>query len=81
MSIRQHYGVPDAHLPGNAAAFPLHAGACHRVGDSPRLAELFQREKVNGTFVVHDVAADIYTVHDRQPKQKRIANCGNPFFR
>jgi beta-lactamase class D len=34
--------------------------------DSPRLAELFKREGVTGTFVVHDVAADTYTVHDRK---------------
>lgn len=34
--------------------------------ESPRLTELFQREGVRGTFVVHDVAADIYTVHDRK---------------
>lgn len=33
--------------------------------DSPQLAELFKREGVSGTFVVHDLAADTYTVHDR----------------
>lgn len=34
--------------------------------DSPQLAELFKREGVTGTFVVHDVAADTYMVHDRK---------------
>ncbi|MET0981406.1 MAG: penicillin-binding transpeptidase domain-containing protein, partial [Telluria sp.] len=34
--------------------------------DSPQLAELFRRDGVTGTFVVHDVAADTYTVHDRK---------------
>ncbi|MEN3274476.1 MAG: hypothetical protein V7631_266 [Massilia sp.] len=38
--------------------------------DSPQLAELFKREGVTGTFVVHDVAADTYTVHD--PERARV---------
>lgn len=39
--------------------------------DSPRLAELFEREGVRGTFVMHDVAADSYTVHDRRRADTR----------
>lgn len=34
--------------------------------ESAEVAALFEKEGVAGTFVVHDVAADRYTVHDRQ---------------
>ncbi|QNA88404.1 class D beta-lactamase [Massilia sp. Dwa41.01b] len=39
--------------------------------DSPQVARLFAQEGVKGTFIVHDVAADSYTVHDRQRAQTR----------
>lgn len=39
--------------------------------DSAQLAELFRREGVRGTFIVHDVAADSYTVHDRRRAETR----------
>lgn len=39
--------------------------------DSPQLAELFKREGVTGTFVVHDIAADTYTVHNRERARVR----------
>lgn len=38
---------------------------------SAQLAELFKREGVRGTFIVHDVAADSYTVHDRERAERR----------
>lgn len=34
--------------------------------DDAKIAELFERAGVTGTFVVHDVAANVYTGHDRQ---------------
>jgi beta-lactamase class D len=39
--------------------------------ESAQLAQLFKREGVNATFIVHDLAADSYTVHDRQRAQTR----------
>ena len=39
--------------------------------ESAQLSQLFKREGVNATFIVHDLAADTYTVHDRQRAQKR----------
>lgn len=40
--------------------------------ESPELARLFKREGVSGTFVVHDLANDHYTVHDRQRAHTRF---------
>ena len=40
--------------------------------DSPQLAQLFQQKGVTGTLVVHDVSADVYTVHDRARAQTRF---------
>lgn len=34
--------------------------------DDAKIAEMFDKAGVTGTFVVHDVAADVYTGHDRQ---------------
>lgn len=34
--------------------------------ESAPIAQLFKKEGVTGTFVVYDVAADTYTVHDRR---------------
>lgn len=34
--------------------------------EDARIDALFAKEGVRGTFVVHDVAADVYTVHDRK---------------
>jgi beta-lactamase class D len=34
--------------------------------DSPELARLFRQEGITGTFIVHDLANDRYTVHDRK---------------
>lgn len=34
--------------------------------ESPQLDQLFKQEGVTGTFVLHDVAADTYTVHNRK---------------
>jgi beta-lactamase class D len=39
--------------------------------ESTQLAQLFKKEGVTGTFVVHDVTADVYTVHDRKRAQTR----------
>jgi beta-lactamase class D len=39
--------------------------------ESTQLAQLFKKEGVTGTFVVHDVAADVYTVHDRKRAETR----------
>lgn len=39
--------------------------------ESPQLAQLFKIEGVTGTFVVHDVTADVYTVHDRKRAETR----------
>jgi beta-lactamase class D len=39
--------------------------------ESAQLTQLFKREGVNATFIVHDLAADTYTVHDRRRAQKR----------
>jgi len=39
--------------------------------ESAQLARLFEKEGVRGTFVVHDVAADSYTVHDRARAETR----------
>ena len=39
--------------------------------ESAQLAQLFKKEGIAGTFVVHDVSADVYTVHDRQRAQTR----------
>jgi len=40
--------------------------------ESAPIAALFKAQGVTGTFVVHDVAADIYTVHDRQRANTRF---------
>lgn len=40
--------------------------------ESAQLAELFKKEGVAGTIVVHDVSADIYTVHDRKRAETRF---------
>lgn len=39
--------------------------------ESTQLAEMFRKEGVTGTFVVHDVSADTYTVHDRKRAETR----------
>lgn len=39
--------------------------------ESTRVAQLFRQEGVSGTFIVHDVAADVYTVHDRKRAETR----------
>lgn len=39
--------------------------------ESAQLAQLFKKEGVAGTFIVHDVSADAYTVHDRKRAQTR----------
>ena len=39
--------------------------------ESAQLSQLFKREGVNATFIVHDLAADTYTVHDRERSQRR----------
>lgn len=39
---------------------------------SPQLAQLFQQKGVTGTFIVHDVSADVYTVHDRARAETRF---------
>lgn len=39
--------------------------------ESGPIAALFAQEGVTGTFVVHDVAADVYTVHDRERANRR----------
>ena len=40
--------------------------------DSAQLAQLFMKQGVHGTLVVHDVSADVYTVHDRPRAEKRF---------
>ena len=40
--------------------------------DSAPIGELFRKEGVRGTFVVHDVAADTYTGHDRERADTRF---------
>lgn len=39
--------------------------------ESAELARLFRQEGVSGTFIVHDLAADRYTVHDRKRAETR----------
>lgn len=39
--------------------------------ESPQLARLFKEEGVSGTFIVHDLARDSYTVHDRRRAETR----------
>jgi beta-lactamase class D len=39
--------------------------------ESVQLARLFQQEGVQGTFIVHDVSRDAYTVHDRARAETR----------
>jgi beta-lactamase class D len=39
--------------------------------ESPELARLFRQENVSGTFIVHDLAQDSYTVHDRRRAEMR----------
>ena len=39
--------------------------------ESAQLAQLFRQEGVRGTFIVHDVSQDTYTVHDRQRAETR----------
>lgn len=39
--------------------------------ESPELARLFRQENVSGTFIVHDLAQDSYTVHDRRRAETR----------
>jgi len=39
--------------------------------ESAELARLFKQEGVSGTFIVHDLAADRYTVHDRKRAETR----------
>lgn len=39
--------------------------------ESAELARLFRQEGVSGTFIVHDLAADRYTVHDRKRAEVR----------
>ncbi|KQQ86744.1 class D beta-lactamase [Massilia sp. Leaf139] len=39
--------------------------------EDARLAKLFKQENVRGSFVVHDLANDSYTVHDRERAQTR----------
>lgn len=39
---------------------------------SPQLAQLFKQQGVTGTFVVHDVSSDVYTVHDRVRAETRF---------
>ena len=47
---------------------------CHAAEwkQSEKIDALFAGEGVTGTFIVHDVAADIYTVHDRQRAETRF---------
>ena len=40
--------------------------------ESAQLAELFKQEGVRGTFIVHDLASDTYTVHDRKRAETRF---------
>ncbi|WP_426115761.1 class D beta-lactamase [Massilia sp. PWRC2] len=40
--------------------------------EDPRIDALFADSGVRGTLVVHDVAADAYTVHDRQRARQRF---------
>lgn len=40
--------------------------------ESAAIARLFKQEGVTGTFIVHDVAADVYTVHDRKRAETRF---------
>ena len=40
---------------------------------SEKIDALFAGEGVTGTFIVHDVAADVYTVHDRQRASVRFS--------
>jgi metallo-beta-lactamase class B len=40
--------------------------------ESTQLAQLFAQKGVTGTFVMHDAAADVYTVHDRQRAETRF---------
>lgn len=39
---------------------------------SGQLDQLFKKEGVTGTFVLHDVSNDVYTVHDRQRAETRF---------
>jgi beta-lactamase class D len=39
--------------------------------DSPELARLFRQEGITGTFIVHDLANDRYTVHGRRRAETR----------
>jgi beta-lactamase class D len=39
--------------------------------DSSELARLFRQEGITGTFIVHDLANDRYTVHDRKRAETR----------
>lgn len=51
------------------ALLPLVTGGAAHAADwaqSAHLEKLFAREGIEGTFVLHDVARDAYTVHDRQ---------------
>lgn len=52
-----------------AASVSAHAATWK---ESPQLAQLFQQKGVSGTFIVHDVTADVYTVHDRARAQTRF---------
>ncbi|WP_442920619.1 class D beta-lactamase [Massilia sp. S19_KUP03_FR1] len=52
-----------------AASVQAHAAAWVA---SPQLAQLFQQKGVTGTFIVHDVSADVYTVHDRARAETRF---------
>lgn len=41
--------------------------------DNAQIDALFIKEGVRGTLVVHDVAADVYTVHDRKRAETRFS--------
>ncbi len=53
------------------ACFIAQAAQAAEWKESPQLTQLFKREGVRATFIVHDLANDSYTVHDRQRAQTR----------
>ena len=58
-----------------AALFLMACGAVAQATewrDSPAITQLFKKEGVTGTFVVHDVALDTDTGHNRQRAAKRF---------
>ena len=54
-----------------SACFIAQAAQAAEWKESAQLTQLFKREGVRATFIVHDLANDSYTVHDRERAQTR----------